>query len=69
MRLPGLVDPHVHLREPGGEHKEDFETGTRAVLAGGFTTVLAMPMALDQRAALLARAFWSAQAFCWKTSL
>jgi dihydroorotase len=41
--LPGLIDPHVHLREPGGEHKEDFLSGTRAALAGGFTTVLAMP--------------------------
>lgn len=43
MRLPGLIDPHVHLREPGGTHKEDWETGTAAALAGGFTTVLAMP--------------------------
>ncbi len=41
--LPGLVDVHVHLREPGGEHKEDFYTGTRAALAGGVTTVFAMP--------------------------
>ena len=41
--LPGLIDPHVHLREPGGEHKEDFASGTRAALAGGFTTVIAMP--------------------------
>jgi dihydroorotase (multifunctional complex type) len=41
--FPGLIDPHVHLREPGGEHKEDFTSGTRAALAGGFTTVLAMP--------------------------
>jgi dihydroorotase (multifunctional complex type) len=41
--LPGLIDPHVHLREPGGEHKEDFTSGTRAALAGGFTTVLTMP--------------------------
>jgi len=41
--LPGLIDPHVHLREPGGEHKEDFTSGTCAALAGGFTTVLAMP--------------------------
>ncbi|MDY6874623.1 MAG: dihydroorotase family protein [Chloroflexota bacterium] len=41
--FPGLIDPHVHLREPGGEHKEDFGSGTRAALAGGFTTVLAMP--------------------------
>jgi dihydroorotase-like cyclic amidohydrolase len=38
-----LIDPHVHLREPGGTHKEDWESGTMAALAGGFTTVLAMP--------------------------
>jgi dihydroorotase len=43
MRFPGLVDVHVHLRVPGGEHKEDFRTGTAAALAGGFTTLLAMP--------------------------
>ena len=43
MRLPGLIDVHVHLRVPGGEHKEDFFTGTAAAIAGGFTTVLAMP--------------------------
>jgi len=41
--LPGLIDVHVHLREPGGEHKENFYTGTCAALAGGVTTVLAMP--------------------------
>ncbi len=43
VRLPGLVDVHVHLRTPGGEHKEDVRTGTAAALAGGFTTILAMP--------------------------
>ncbi len=43
IRIPGLIDPHVHLRAPGGEQKEDFRTGTRAGLAGGFTTLLAMP--------------------------
>ncbi len=43
LRLPGLIDPHVHLREPGATHKEDFESGTRAALAGGITMVLAMP--------------------------
>lgn len=42
-RLPGLIDPHVHLREPGGTHKEDYATGTAAALAGGITTVLDMP--------------------------
>ncbi len=41
--LPGLIDPHVHLREPGAEYKEDFRTGTRAAVAGGFTTVMDMP--------------------------
>jgi len=43
IRLPGLVDVHVHLREPGATHKEDFDSGTAAALAGGVTTVLAMP--------------------------
>ena len=40
---PGLVDLHVHLRVPGQEHKEDLVSGTRAAVAGGFTTVCAMP--------------------------
>jgi dihydroorotase len=35
IRLPGLVDAHVHLREPGYTYKEDFATGTMAALAGG----------------------------------
>ena len=43
VRLPGLVDTHVHLQEPGATQKEDFETGTRAAIAGGYTTVLDMP--------------------------
>jgi carbamoyl-phosphate synthase/aspartate carbamoyltransferase/dihydroorotase len=43
LRLPGLIDVHVHLREPGGEHKEDLTTGTAAALAGGVTMVLDMP--------------------------
>jgi len=43
LALPGLIDIHVHLREPGGEHKEDIASGTRAALAGGVTTVLGMP--------------------------
>jgi carbamoyl-phosphate synthase/aspartate carbamoyltransferase/dihydroorotase len=41
--LPGLIDPHVHLREPGATHKEDWDSGSAAALAGGFTAVLAMP--------------------------
>lgn len=43
MRIPGLIDPHVHMREPGATHKEDWASGTAAALAGGFTQVLAMP--------------------------
>jgi carbamoyl-phosphate synthase/aspartate carbamoyltransferase/dihydroorotase len=43
ITLPGLIDPHVHLREPGATHKEDWDSGTAAALAGGFTLVLAMP--------------------------
>ena len=46
LALPGLVDIHVHLREPGGEYKEDSYSGTRAALAGGVTTVLGMPNTL-----------------------
>lgn len=41
--LPGLIDPHVHLRDPGQTNKEGFYTGTCAALAGGFTTILDMP--------------------------
>ena len=43
IKLPGLIDPHVHLREPGATHKEDYDSGTCAALAGGITLVLAMP--------------------------
>jgi hypothetical protein len=43
LLTPGLIDCHVHLREPGQEHKETIETGTRAAAAGGFTAVCCMP--------------------------
>ena len=43
VRIPGLIDTHVHLRDPGQTHKEDFGTGTSAALAGGITLVCAMP--------------------------
>ena len=43
IKLPGLIDVHVHLREPGSTQKEDFETGTKAAIAGGYTQVLDMP--------------------------
>jgi dihydroorotase len=51
--VPGLIDLHVHLREPGHEYKEDIATGTRAAAAGGFTTICCMPNTKpvnDQRA-------------------
>ncbi len=41
--VPGLIDMHVHLRDPGQEYKEDIESGTRAAAAGGFTAVACMP--------------------------
>ncbi len=41
--LPGLVDLHCHLREPGAEHQEDLASGARAAAYGGFTTICAMP--------------------------
>ncbi|MFH1237023.1 MAG: dihydroorotase family protein [Candidatus Aenigmatarchaeota archaeon] len=41
--LPGSIDPHVHFREPGLTHKEDFRTGSQAAAAGGVTSVLDMP--------------------------
>lgn len=50
IRLPGLVDAHVHLREPGYEYKEDFFSGGCAALAGGVTTVLEMPNTLPPTA-------------------
>src|SRR5882672_9718826 len=40
---PGFIDMHVHLREPGQEHKETVATGTAAAVAGGFTAVVCMP--------------------------
>ena len=41
--FPGLIDMHVHLREPGYEHKEDIESGSKAAVKGGFTQICGMP--------------------------
>ena len=41
--LPGIIDTQVHFREPGNEHKEDLESGTRAAVMGGVTAVFEMP--------------------------
>lgn len=43
LALPGLIDPHVHFRTPGQEHKEDWRTASRAAIAGGYTMVMDMP--------------------------
>ncbi len=43
LQLPGLIDPHVHVREPGQTHKEDWDSATQAALASGVTMILAMP--------------------------
>src|ERR1700737_2284364 len=40
---PGFIDMHVHLREPGFEHAENIESGSRAAAAGGFTSICCMP--------------------------
>ncbi len=68
IRLPGLIDIHVHLREPGESYKEDFSTGTAAALAGGITTVLAMPNTnppiLDSESFSTAAELAIAQAYC-----
>lgn len=47
ITLPGLIDPHVHLRDPGQTHKEDFLSGTSAALAGGYTAIIDMPNNLE----------------------
>ena len=41
--LPGIIDAHVHFRDPGVTHKEDFATGSTAAICGGVTTVIDMP--------------------------
>ena len=41
--MPGMIDLHCHLREPGGEHKETIETGSKSAVKGGFTTICPMP--------------------------
>ncbi len=68
MKLPGLIDPHVHMREPGGTHKEDWSSGTTAALAGGFTQVLAMPNTqppiLDEATLDQAYALAAEKAYC-----
>ncbi len=46
--LPGVIDSQVHFREPGLDHKEDLETGSRAAVMGGVTTVFEMPNTVPQ---------------------
>ena len=60
--VPGLVDIHVHLREPGYEFKEDIQSGTRAAAHGGFTAVCAMPNTLPVTDTALAVEYTKARA-------
>lgn len=68
LKLPGLIDVHVHLREPGGAHKEDILTGTSAALAGGFTMICAMPNTnppvVDDDSLRLVEDIYAAKALC-----
>ena len=68
VKLPGLIDVHVHLREPGGEHKEDIYTGTKAALAGGYTMVCAMPntnpAVVDEQSLTLVENLYKQKALC-----
>lgn len=68
IKLPGLIDVHVHLREPGESYKEDFSTGTAAALAGGITMVFAMPNTnppiLDDKSFSSAADLADAKAYC-----
>ena len=43
MVIPGMIDMHCHLRQPGFEHKETIETGSKSAVKGGFTTICPMP--------------------------
>jgi dihydroorotase-like cyclic amidohydrolase len=67
-RLPGLIDAHVHLREPGGEQKEDMISGSAAALAGGVVTILDMPNTyppvIDARALAHKRELARGRALC-----
>jgi len=68
IKIPGLIDIHVHLREPGETYKEDFSSGTAAALAGGFTTILVMPNTspplVDRNSFQIASTFAERQATC-----
>lgn len=59
LKLPGFIDVHVHAREPGAPHKEDWASCTAAALAGGVTMILAMPNTdpaiIDQDAFVIAK--------------
>ena len=47
--IPGVIDSHVHFREPGLTHKEDIRSGSRAAVAGGITSFMEMPNTLPRR--------------------
>ncbi len=65
--LPGMVDMHVHLRDPGNPERENFESGTRAAAAGGVTSVMDMPNTVP--ATVTVKAFEEKKAIASKKSL
>lgn len=68
IKLPALIDVHVHVREPGHEYKEDWESCTKAALAGGMTAICAMPNTdpaiTDEKAMSLVEKLSSEKAYC-----
>lgn len=68
IKLPGLIDTHVHVREPGATHKEDYSTCTAAALAGGVTMICAMPNTnpaiVDEESFLLVKKLAKEKARC-----
>ena len=68
VAVPGLIDLHVHLREPGHEYKETIETGAKAAVRGGFTTICPMPNTLPVNDTAAVTAFITSRAEALKLS-
>lgn len=68
IRLPGLIDVHVHVREPGDEDKEDWDSCSKSALAGGITTIFAMPntnpAVIDNDSYMLVKGIAEKQSYC-----
>ena len=68
VRLPGLIDVHVHVREPGDEHKENWDSCSKAAISGGITTIFAMPntkpAVIDENTLELVEKIASEKSYC-----